>query len=68
MNPLHLIWIIPLGLVCLIFLLLLFAVRVRIVYESAPEIWVGFGPGNVQVYPRPPKAKKQKKEKKDVRK
>lgn len=65
MNPLHLIWIIPLGIFCLIFLLLLFAVRVRIVYESTPEIWIGFGPGNIQIYPRPPKAKKQKKEKKE---
>ncbi len=65
MNPLHLIWIIPLGLFCLIFLLLLFAVRVRIVYESTPEIWVGFGPGNIQVYPRPQKEKKQKKAKKE---
>ncbi len=64
MNPLHLIWIIPLGLFCLIFLLLLFAVRVRIVYETAPEIWVGFGPGNIQVYPKPKKEHKQKKEKK----
>lgn len=65
MNPLHLIWIIPLGIFFLIFLLLLFAVRVRIVYESTPEIWIGFGPGNIQIYPRPPKAKKQKKEKKE---
>lgn len=63
MNPLHLIWQIPLGLFLLIFLLLLFAIRVRVVFDSVLEVWVGFGPANIQVYPRP-KTKKNKKEKK----
>ncbi len=60
MNLLHLIWIIPLGLLALVFLLLLFAVRVRVVYDSALEVWIGFGPGNIQILPRPKKAAKQK--------
>lgn len=65
MNPLHLIWIIPVSLFFLIALFLLFAVRVRIVYETAPEIGVGFGPGNVMIYPRPKKKKKAKVSTKD---
>lgn len=60
MNPLHLIWMIPLGIVALIFVLLLFAVRVRVVYDSTLELWVGFGPGNIRILPRPKKAARQK--------
>ena len=60
MNPLHLIWMIPLGFLLLLFLLLLFTVRVRAVYDSTLKLWVGFGPGNIQVFPRPEKTKKQK--------
>ena len=60
MNPLHLIWQVPLGLFLLVFLLMLLAVRVRVVYDTTLELWVGLGPGNIQVYPRPQKTKRKK--------
>lgn len=61
MNPLHWIWIVPASLVGALLLLLMFSARVQILYvQKKMEIWVGLGPGNVQVYPR----EKQKKRKK----
>ena len=63
MNFLHLIWLIPFGLFSFIIILLLLAVRVRVVFEhNALEVWAGYGPGNLQVYPRTKKEKKVKKE------
>lgn len=58
MNPLHVIWLVPVSLLALIALLLLFSVRIRIAYDTVPKIWVGFGPVNMMIYPKPKKEKK----------
>ena len=68
MNPLHFIWIIPVSLLALITLFLLFTIRVRIVYDIALKVWVGFGPGNVMIYPRAEKEKKLKSPEKNQQK
>lgn len=61
MNLLHLLWIIPCGLLGLLVLMLFFTVRVRIRLDKQLELWLGFGPGNLHVYPKQkrkkPKAK-----------